>query len=109
MLIPSTTDTSELPDAIQQRIEAADADTLLRWSERVLTAQTLDEVLNQDERAFASDRQDTGRSAEARQPRGSAALGRCSRRGSTSSIHGVVGATAPAPERTARSIAATTP
>ena len=38
----------ELPDAIQQRIEAADADTLLRWSERVLTAQTPDDVLNQD-------------------------------------------------------------
>ena len=37
----------ELPAAIQQRIEAADADTLLRWSERVLTAQTLDEVLSQ--------------------------------------------------------------
>jgi hypothetical protein len=38
----------ELPDAIQQRIEAADADTLLRWSERVLTAQTPDDVLTQD-------------------------------------------------------------
>jgi predicted transposase YdaD len=38
----------ELPDAIQKRIEAADADTLLIWSERVLTAQTPDEVLSQD-------------------------------------------------------------
>ena len=35
----------DLPAAVQQRIEAADADTLLRWSERVLTAQTLEEVL----------------------------------------------------------------
>ena len=35
----------DLPVAVQQRIEAADADTLLRWSERVLTAPTLDEVL----------------------------------------------------------------
>ncbi|MCC7278878.1 MAG: hypothetical protein IT487_11265, partial [Chromatiaceae bacterium] len=35
----------DLPVAVQQRIEAADADTLLLWSERVLTAQTLEEVL----------------------------------------------------------------
>ena len=35
----------DLPVAVQQRIEAADADTLLRWSERVLTAKTLEEVL----------------------------------------------------------------
>lgn len=35
----------ELPDAVQQRIESADADTLLHWSERVLTARTLAEVL----------------------------------------------------------------
>ena len=35
----------DLPAAIQQRIEAADADTLLRWSERVLTAQSLDDTL----------------------------------------------------------------
>ena len=35
----------DLPVAVQQRIEAADADTLLRWSERVLTAQSLEEVL----------------------------------------------------------------
>jgi len=32
-------------DAVRAQITAADADTLLRWSERVLTAQTLDEVL----------------------------------------------------------------
>ena len=38
----------ELPDAIQKRIESADADTLLIWSERVLTARTPDEVLSQD-------------------------------------------------------------
>ncbi|MFZ1574966.1 MAG: transposase, partial [Chromatiaceae bacterium] len=37
------------PDAdIRRRIEAADADTLLRWSERMLTAPTLDAVLSQD-------------------------------------------------------------
>ncbi len=35
----------ELPTAVHQRIETADADTLLRWSERVLTAATLDEIL----------------------------------------------------------------
>ena len=35
----------DLPVAVQQRIEAADADTLLLWSERVLTARTLEEVL----------------------------------------------------------------
>ena len=37
----------DLPTAVQQRIEAADADTLLRWSERVLIAQTLDDALDQ--------------------------------------------------------------
>jgi hypothetical protein len=35
----------ELPDVVQQRLETADADTLLCWSSRVLTAKTLDEVL----------------------------------------------------------------
>ncbi len=35
----------DLPVAVRQSIEAADADTLLRWSERVLTAATLDEIL----------------------------------------------------------------
>ena len=34
-----------LADTQRQRIAMADADTLLRWSERVLTAATLDEVL----------------------------------------------------------------
>ena len=34
-----------LADPVSERIESADADTLLRWSERVLTARTLDEVL----------------------------------------------------------------
>jgi hypothetical protein len=34
-----------LDQVLRQRIAATDAETLLRWSERVLTAQTLDEVL----------------------------------------------------------------
>ena len=33
-----------LPQSACQHVESADADTLLRWSERVLTAATLDEV-----------------------------------------------------------------
>ena len=37
-----------LPPAARERMAAADAETLLRWSERVLTAQTLDEVLADD-------------------------------------------------------------
>ena len=32
-------------DAVRRRIESADADTLLQWSEHILTAETLDEVL----------------------------------------------------------------
>jgi len=35
-----------LPDEIQRRIEQADEQTLLEWSERVLTANRLDEVLH---------------------------------------------------------------
>ena len=35
----------ELPEAARQHIESADADTLLRWSERVLTAESLEDVL----------------------------------------------------------------
>jgi len=35
-----------LPDAVQQRIEQASEQTLLEWSERVLTASRLDEVLH---------------------------------------------------------------
>ncbi len=35
----------DLSDPVRQRIDSADADTLLRWSERVLTAQSLEEVL----------------------------------------------------------------
>ena len=35
----------DLPAAYRERIETADADTLLRWSERVLTAAGLDEAL----------------------------------------------------------------
>jgi hypothetical protein len=34
-----------LPEAVRARVESADAETLLRWSERVLTAGTLDEAL----------------------------------------------------------------
>ena len=33
-----------LPEPVRARIESADADTLLRWSERVLSADHLDEV-----------------------------------------------------------------
>ncbi len=40
----------ELPAAIQKRIESADADTLLIWSERVLTAPTLGDVLDPEDR-----------------------------------------------------------
>ncbi len=31
---------------IRQKVETADADTLLHWSERILNAQSLDEVLH---------------------------------------------------------------
>jgi hypothetical protein len=34
----------QIPDEKQQRINSADAETLLLWSERVLTANTLDEI-----------------------------------------------------------------
>jgi len=36
----------QLPAETVERIEAADADTLLEWCERVLTAKTLDEILH---------------------------------------------------------------
>jgi hypothetical protein len=36
----------ELPEETLRKIETADAGTLLQWSERVLSAQTLDEVLH---------------------------------------------------------------
>ena len=35
-----------LPDEKQRLIEAADSETLLQWSERVLTADSIDEVLH---------------------------------------------------------------
>jgi len=35
-----------LPDTVQQRIKQANEQTLLTWSERVLTADRLDEVLH---------------------------------------------------------------
>jgi hypothetical protein len=34
----------DLPDSVRQRVENADAESLLIWSTRVLTAQTIDEV-----------------------------------------------------------------
>jgi hypothetical protein len=37
----------ELPAHISQRIDTADADTLLRWSERVLNALTIEDVLSE--------------------------------------------------------------
>ena len=33
-------------EPVRQRVQAADAETLLQWSERVLTAQSLDEVVH---------------------------------------------------------------
>jgi hypothetical protein len=33
-------------ESIRQRVQKADTETLLQWSERVLTAQSLDEVLH---------------------------------------------------------------
>jgi hypothetical protein len=36
----------ELPEDKRKQIESADAETLLEWSERVLTANSLDEVLH---------------------------------------------------------------
>ena len=41
-----TTRFGTLPEETLLRIESADADTLLEWSERVLIAQNLDEVLH---------------------------------------------------------------
>ena len=35
----------EIPEAIRQRVEAADSDTLLTWSERILTAEHIDDVV----------------------------------------------------------------
>ena len=36
-----------IPPRYQERLASADSDTLLRWSERILTAQTIDEVFSQ--------------------------------------------------------------
>ena len=33
-------------EPVRERIERADSETLLAWSDRILTAQTLDEVLH---------------------------------------------------------------
>jgi hypothetical protein len=35
-----------IPEALERRLQAADADTLLRWAERILTATTPDEVFD---------------------------------------------------------------
>jgi hypothetical protein len=35
-----------IPEALERRLQAADADTLLRWAERILTAATPDEVFD---------------------------------------------------------------
>ena len=35
----------EVPEEIRQRVEAADADTLLLWSERILTAERVEDVI----------------------------------------------------------------
>ena len=35
-----------IPDEARRRIEQADADTLLVWSERILTADRLDDVIH---------------------------------------------------------------
>jgi len=34
----------EIPDDIRLRIEAAEADTLLTWSERILTAERMEDI-----------------------------------------------------------------
>ena len=36
----------EVPEAFERRIESADADTLLEWSDRILTARSLEEVVH---------------------------------------------------------------
>jgi len=36
----------QLPDTVQQRIEQANEQTLPTWSERILTADRLDEILH---------------------------------------------------------------
>jgi hypothetical protein len=35
----------EIPDALRKRVQQADPDTLLRWSGRILTEDTIDAVL----------------------------------------------------------------
>lgn len=34
----------EIPDEVRRRIEQADADTLLTWSERILTAERIEDI-----------------------------------------------------------------
>jgi hypothetical protein len=36
----------ELPEETRRRIESADADTLLTWSERILTAERIEDVIH---------------------------------------------------------------
>ncbi|MFW6172080.1 MAG: hypothetical protein ACODAD_16460, partial [Planctomycetota bacterium] len=38
---------AQFPDIYKQRLQQADSDTLLTWSERVLTAETLEDVFGQ--------------------------------------------------------------
>ena len=38
----------KLPAQYRKRLEAADSETLLRWSERVLTAQSIEEVFEEN-------------------------------------------------------------
>jgi hypothetical protein len=35
----------EIPEDVRRRVEQADADTLLTWSERILTAERIEDVL----------------------------------------------------------------
>ena len=37
-----------VPEAARRRIESADAQTLLAWSERVLTAESLEQVIGDE-------------------------------------------------------------
>jgi len=36
----------DVPDAARRRIESADTETLLEWSERVVTAESIEEVVH---------------------------------------------------------------
>jgi hypothetical protein len=36
----------DIPEETRRRVESADAETLLAWSERILTARSVDEVIH---------------------------------------------------------------